>query len=173
MGLRAKALAVLAAMAVSYVIGRGTQKTVTVEKIREVEKVAETKVAAAKAETATAKHQAQADKTQWRTRTIYVAGQVVEVVKEVVREVEKKVGETRIETVTKTVTVEKLVHRDRLVIQAVEPPRWSAAASVGAGLDRRMRYQGEVGYRLTGGLWLTGTVDVSGRALLGGVRWEF
>jgi hypothetical protein len=170
---RAKWLGVLGAVCVAFVVGRGTQKTVTVEKIREVEKAAQQKVEAAKAEVATAKTAASSDRVQWRTRTIYEPGGTVEVVKEVVREVERKTGETKVEVQTKVVVQERTVFRDRERVTEAPRPGWSMAARAGLGLDGRPRYGGELGRRLFGGLWITAGADVTSRAALVGLRWDF
>lgn len=168
-----KGLGVLAACCISYVIGRGTQKTVAIEKIREVEKVAEQKVEAAKNEATTAKSQAEADKVQWRTRTVYLPGGTVEVVKEVVREVEKRSAATATQVVTKVETREKLVFRDREVAISSPRPSWAVGAGVGLGLDGRLRYGGQLEHRLAGPLWFTAGVDVPTRGAQLGLRWEF
>ena len=168
---RGQILGALGAVCLAFVIGRGTQKTITVEKIREVEKVAERRVEAARAETAVAKQANDSDKIQWRTRTIYTPGGTVEVVKEVVREVDKGVTVTKVETVEKVVNVEKTVFRDRL--QTVVLPKWGIGAHVGMGLDWHARYGGHVDRRLVEGLWLTAGVDVPTRAATLGLRVEF
>lgn len=171
---RGQALGVLAAVCLSFVIGRGTQKTVTVEKVREVEKAAEQKVEAARAEIATVKASAASDATHWRTKTVYLPGGTVEVEKEVVREVEKKTEERAVQVVTKVVTQEKVVFRDRLVEQLQPaPPSWAVGAAAGLGLDGRPRYGGQVEWRAGGPLWFTVGVDVPTRAATLGLRLEF
>lgn len=170
---RATVLAFLGAVCLSFVIGRGTQKTVTVEKIREVEKTAEKKVEAARAEVAVAKQAADSDTTKWRTKTVYLPGGTVEVVKEVVREVEKKTGEVRVEVQTKVVVQERTVFRDRLQLTPAPLPRWSVGVHGGMGLDLRPRYGGELGRRLVDGLSFTVGIDVPTRAATLGLRLEF
>jgi hypothetical protein len=166
-------LAFLGAVCLAFVIGRGTQKTVTVEKVREVERAAEQKVEAARAEVATSKQAANTDHIQWRTKTVYLPGGTVEVTKEVVREVEKKTEERAAQVVERKVTVEKLVYRDRLQVVAAPAPRWAVGAAVGLGLDGRLRYGGQLERRVAGPLWLTAGVDVPTRAATLGLRLEF
>jgi hypothetical protein len=166
-------LAFLGAVSLAFVIGRGTQKTITVEKIREVEKTAEKQVQAARAEVAVAKRTADSDSTRWRTKTVYLPGGTVEVTKEVVREVEKKVGETRTVVQTKVVTEEKVVYRDRLQVVAARPPNWAAGANAGVDLGGRLHYGGVLERRVAGGLWFTVGADVPSRAATLGLRVEF
>jgi hypothetical protein len=170
---RAKAVAVFAACLLSFVIGHGTRKAVEVEKVREVERVAEAKVEAARAEVATAKTAADSDKIQWRTKTVYLPGGTVEVTKEVVREVEKKTEERAAQVVTRRVTVEKVVWRDRLQVVAAPAPRWAVGAAAGVDLQGRLRYGGALERRVAGGLWFTAGVDVPTRAATLGLRLEF
>lgn len=69
----------------------------------------------------------------------------------------------------------KVEERERIVYRetAAARPDWSVGAAAGTGLDLKPRYQVGVARRLVGGLWLTVTADVTGRAAYAGLRFDF
>lgn len=173
--LKAKAVAVLGACALSFVIGHGTRKTIEVEKIRTITAQAQTEIVQAQTKALKAERDALDAKTHWRTKTVYLPGGTVEVTKEVVKEVERHHDEQAAQVVTKTVVQDRVVYRDVKTekVVAAPLPRWSVGARAGLNLDGRLQYGGEVGRRLIGGLWVTAGADVPNRAALVGLRVEF
>lgn len=154
-----------------FLLGRSSAptRTQTIEKVVQVKQTVEVekRVEVAAAQTADA-HQ-----VEWRTRTVYKPGGTVVVTKEVAQRDEKKTAtETKVVAErVRTEVQERLVYREK-VVEAAQP-RWAFGASVGAGTDLRMRYQGDVGFRLVSGLWVTLAVAPLERAALVGARVTF
>lgn len=161
-------LAILAVVAgLGYAIGRATapvrmvSATVEVEKRVEVERT-QVETVANVTGTTTQKCEAQ---------VIYRPGGEVVVIHRA-EAVDKDRATTKAAVAVER--AEKVERETRVVAVTVpEAPGWAVAASAGAGLDLRPRYQVEASRRLVGGLWLTVTVDVPQRAALAGLRWEF
>lgn len=78
-------------------------------------------------------------------------------------------SEAHVEVRTETKT--EYVYREKVVESA--KPRWSAGAMGGVALGLKPHYGPAVGFRLIGGLWLDGTVDVPARAALVTARFTF
>jgi hypothetical protein len=144
-----------------------TVKTVAIEKRVEVEK---------KVEVAAAEQEAK-EVVRWRTKVIVKTDGTRIEVKEVERADEKRDATRTEKSAERTVVQvqEKLVYKDLLVEAAA--PGFAFGVAVGAGTDLRMRYQGDVAYRLVGGLWLTVAFQVEREpfrpAALAGVRFTF
>lgn len=144
-----------------------TTKTVEVEKKVEVEK---------RVEVAAAQQEAK-EVVRWRTRVVTKPDGTRIETHETVKADEHKASTQTTKSAEKSVTQvsERLVYKDRLVEATAS--RWAFGVSVGAGTDLRMRYQGDVAWRVAGGLSLTGAVQVEQApfrpAGLIGVRFAF
>ena len=145
-------------------------KVVSVDRLVEVERAAKAQVATAQAETTKAKKA----NVRWMTKTEYLPGGTITVTKTVIKEVERQERATTATAAASTETREaaKTVVRERIVERDTRP-KWSIAGRAGMGLDLKPRYQGEIGRRIWGGLWLTGGADISQRTALVGLRMEF
>lgn len=167
----AVALALAVLLALTFLVGRTTAPTR--ERVVEVTSVRE-KVAEAKTTTAASSSLIYGSGyAKQRDHKVTRPDGTVEETHEVetgnVNREEKREASSIAET--KTAEREKLVYRERVAEAA--KPSWAVGVSAGVGLDLRPRYQGEIARRIVGGLWLTVTVDVSGRAALAGLRMEF
>src|SRR4051812_13986897 len=163
--------AVLGALALAFLCGRMTvpRQYVTVDKLVEVEKAAKAQVATAVA----AKEAAKKEAIRWRTQTVYLPGGTVTVTKEVIKEVERKASESSATTATVVETHERTKVEVHTKVVTAPLPNWAIGASAGLDTGMRRHFQGDIGRRIIGPVWLTGTVDVTSRAALVGVRFVF
>ena len=156
----------LALGAVCFVLGRTTLPPRIVE--RTVTKTVEVQAQA----TASVDSIKPFTRTNTKTRTVYLPGDRVEVVREVVRET----GAERIES-NKTHTVAAQVQAksiDRSI--PVSKPRYSVGVWAGANTQKGLTfalppaYGIDAGLRVLGPLWLTASGDIPNRAATLGLR---
>lgn len=178
---RGQALGVLGAVCLAFIIGRGTQKTITVEKIREVEHRSAEKTEELNKKIAKATEDLRDLRQHWKTTTRSTCPDggkgAIETVQEVDSEDKGKASTKETVYVDRVIHDKVFVDREKLVAKEAKaaPPglKWSVGAAAGVDVQGRLRYGGELGRHLVGGLWFTAGVDVPTRAATLGLRLEF
>lgn len=155
----------------SFVVGRATAPGHSIATDRIADVKSDTSVHTVAAETK--KAEATKEVVRWKTQTVYLPGGTVTVTKTVVKEAETKA--TASTTTSSTAAVVHETVRTEVHEKIVTPPRprWAVGANAGYGLDGKLRYGGQLERRIVGGLWVTAGVDVTSKAALIGLRWEF